>query len=101
MKARDFEAMSKINVDFRNFLESVRLADNEGEDSISSEEGGQRQHHAVSPGKRKPGQEDLCREPEDSGKPRSASSWTKMQTQMWAALRMIRSSNPSRVTSFG
>eukprot|EP00931_Biecheleriopsis_adriatica_P046260 TRINITY_DN2654_c0_g1_i1.p1 TRINITY_DN2654_c0_g1~~TRINITY_DN2654_c0_g1_i1.p1 ORF type:complete len:275 (-),score=59.39 TRINITY_DN2654_c0_g1_i1:117-941(-) len=101
MRARDFEAMSKVDPDFGNFLESVRLADDQDEEEVAKEEEEkQQQQQTPCQNQVQPGHGVLSAKPKDSGKPRSTSRWAKTPSQMWSVLRKVRSSDSSRLTSF-
>eukprot|EP00931_Biecheleriopsis_adriatica_P046261 TRINITY_DN2654_c0_g1_i2.p1 TRINITY_DN2654_c0_g1~~TRINITY_DN2654_c0_g1_i2.p1 ORF type:complete len:312 (-),score=70.12 TRINITY_DN2654_c0_g1_i2:76-918(-) len=111
MDARDFEAI-KNDPEIRNLLDSVRLADdqdeenvagNQDEDEVGSEVEEleeQRQQQPAAQNQVQQGQGALSAKPKDSGKPRSVSRLAKMPSQMWSVLRMVRSSDSSRSTSF-
>eukprot|EP00931_Biecheleriopsis_adriatica_P003519 TRINITY_DN10530_c0_g1_i1.p1 TRINITY_DN10530_c0_g1~~TRINITY_DN10530_c0_g1_i1.p1 ORF type:complete len:192 (+),score=42.30 TRINITY_DN10530_c0_g1_i1:63-578(+) len=99
MTASHFEAISMVDPNFRNFLSTVRLADDEDEDVVGPEVQKQKQQKGSPQNQVEQGQGVSSTEPKDSGKPQSTSHWTKMKSQMWLALRRVASSASSRTIS--
>eukprot|EP00931_Biecheleriopsis_adriatica_P003520 TRINITY_DN10530_c0_g2_i1.p1 TRINITY_DN10530_c0_g2~~TRINITY_DN10530_c0_g2_i1.p1 ORF type:complete len:196 (+),score=37.44 TRINITY_DN10530_c0_g2_i1:65-589(+) len=99
MEARHFEAISMVDPDFRNFLSTVRLADDEDEDADSSEVQIQPQQKASPQNQVEQRQGGLSTKSKESGKPWSTSHWAKMKSRMWLALGRVPSSDTSRAIS--
>eukprot|EP00931_Biecheleriopsis_adriatica_P031841 TRINITY_DN18626_c0_g1_i1.p1 TRINITY_DN18626_c0_g1~~TRINITY_DN18626_c0_g1_i1.p1 ORF type:complete len:172 (-),score=38.15 TRINITY_DN18626_c0_g1_i1:207-722(-) len=98
---RGFEALRKVDAELQSFLQRVCLADNKdkAESAVSPEEK-QPQQQIRSQSKVQQGQGNSSTEPTNSGKPRSASRWSMMSSKMWLTMQMVRTSDPSRGTSF-